>query len=716
MKRRPVQGLMAAALLVTSLWSASPAFASSRLGEEVKIDVSQPEVDKAGFDISADYAVWMVEGEKTITLYDLDDNSETQIGNKSSAKTSPRVDGNYVVWIDSRDGGTDVYMYDVSKKKESLVSSGSKVTQLEISGKNIVWDDKSDKGTDIYLYNITSGDVEQITNSGEASNPSVGDTYVAWQDERNGNYDIYTYNLKTKAEKAAVTAKGDQVNPSISEDVIIFEDQSGEYNQVSSYDIAKSKTIKLTDDSSNKSLPHIFDTDFVVIDNGDLYFGEATKTGKRKAASSIYDKLQPRIYDDYVLYAKKDKDSKIRLNLYDIDEKESIPLGEVSGEPSQPAAHDRYVVYISEGNRSDSVILYDVEKGTSKSITKVDASPSRPLVSNHYVVWYDDSEDALFSYNIAKGTTKQVTDEDDDQLPDEKLYKLDGDNLLWVNMDGRPELNVTNLDSGKDTEITTLKKDPLSIDLYGNFVTWVQEESSNKASVYLYDIDEEDDTQIRKNVQVKEAKLGDNFVVWSEYTDTTKPSWDIYSYDIDRGKTASLLRYNDRDQINPQTSRNMMLFEDNRLSPNSKTFYFELYDVEDGSYSDYSWDDEAEVEEATIGGNRLVWIDKRDDDPYVYTMAISDPRDDDDGEEPSNPDPEPEPGDYKEYGILGLMSDGTLSEKMNEAGFDDFVFVFYPGTSKEKTMSLSDAFKDMDNFADLFVSTDLNEINVRVYK
>ncbi|MDR7318236.1 hypothetical protein [Brevibacillus nitrificans] len=715
MKRRPVQGLMAAALLVTSLWSATPAFASSRLGEEVKIDVSQPEVDKAGFDISADYAVWMVEGEKTITLYDLDDNSETQIGNKSSAKTSPRVDGNYVVWIDSRDGGTDVYMYDVSMKKESLISSGSKVTQLEISGKNVVWDDKSDKGTDIYLYNITSGDVEQITTSGKASNPSVGDTYVAWQDERNGSSDIYTYNLKTKAEKAAVTTRGDQVNPSISEDHVVFEDQSGDYDQIGSYDVNKGKTTILTTDSSDKTLPHAFETTYVVIDNGDLYFGDINKSGKRKAASSIYEKLAPRVYEDYVLYAKKDKDSKVRLNLYDMDEKVSVPLGEVAGEPSQPAGSDRYVVYVSEGSNSDSVILYDVEKGTSKSITKTDASPSRPLVSNHYVVWYDDSEDALFSYNIAKGTTKQVTDEDDDQLPDEKLYEIDGDNLLWVNVDGRPELIVTNLDSGKDTEITTLKKDPLSIDLYGNYVTWVLEQSSSKASVFLYDIEEEEDTEIRKNVQVKEAKLGDDFVVWSEYTDTTKPSWDIYSYDIDRGKTTSLLRYNDRDQINPKVSRNMMLFEDNRLSPNAKDFYYELYDVEDGSYSDYSWDDDAEIEEASIGGNRIVWIDTRDDDPYVYTMAIGQPKDDDDEEEPT-PNPEPEPGDYKEYTLQDLVINDTLDSLLEDTTSDKFVMVFFQGTNKEEALSLIDIFHDMDHFNELVESANLSEIHIRIYK
>ncbi|MFD2371013.1 hypothetical protein ACFSO0_13915 [Brevibacillus sp. GCM10020057] len=714
MKRKPLQGCLAAALLVTSLWSATPAFAYS-LGEEIKIDANQPEIAKTGYDISEDYAVWMVEGEKTITLYDLDDNSERKIGSTTSVKTNPKVDGNYVVWIDSRDGGSDVYMYDIAKKKESRLSSGSaKVTSLEIRGKNVVWDDKSNGGSDIYLCDITTGEVEAITTSGKASNPTLDDTYIAWQDSRNGDSDIYTYNLKTKTEKAAVTAHGDQIKPSISDDYIVFEDHSGEYSQIGLHTISKDKTTKLTDDASDKEMPHIFNTTYVFIDDGSVAYGGVNKSTTKEADSFIYDKLAPRVYDDYILYAKMDNNKKLRLNLYDMHDKEMVPIGSVSGEPSQPAGHDRYVVYISEGNKTDSVILHDVENGTSKAITKTDASPSRPLVSNHYVVWYDNDEDALFSYDIKKGVTKQVTNEDDDEIADEDLYELDGDNLLWVNAGSKADLVVTNLATGKSTDITTLKKEPLSIDIHGNYVSWVLEQSSKKASVFLYDMDEEDEMEIRKNVQVEQAKLGDDFVVWSEYTNTTKPTWDLFYYDIDRGKTSSLLRYTDRDQIKPQVSRNMVLFQDNRLSPNAKDFYYELYDVKDGSYSDYYWDDDAEVEDARIGGNRIVWIDNRDDTPYVYTMAIAQPQDDDDST--PDPDPQPEPGEYKEYSLLDVVQDGTFNEKISEAGYDNFVFVFFGNTSKEVTMTLNEVFDDMDRFADLFLSSDVDEMYIRIYK
>lgn len=715
MKLKPRQGWMAAALLVTSLWSGTPAFASS-IGKEIKIDVGQPEIAKTGYDISADYAVWMVEGENTITLYDLDSNSETKIGNKNSSKTSPRVDGNYVVWIDSRDGGADVYMYDISKQKETRLTDGSaKVTQLEIAGKNVVWDEQSNGASDIYLYNITSGESEQISTSGKASNPSVGDTYVAWQDRRNGNEDIFYYDIKAGQEQEAVTTRGDQVNPSVYGDQIVFEDQSDSYSQISVYTVSKDKTKKLTNGSEDKTSPHLYKDTYVFVDDGHATYGDVAKTTTKDIASFIYEKMPPRVYGDYVLYAKADNDKKLRLNLYDLDDKATVPLGGVAGEPSQPDGHDRYVVYVSEGNKTTSVILYDVENNTSKAITKSGADPIRPLVSNHYVVWYDESEDALFSYDIKKGTTKQVTDEGDGEEPDKKLYEVDGDTLLWVNTKGRPEIMLTDLAKNKSKEVSTLRKDPLSVDIHGDYATWVLEQGSKKASVYLYDIEDDDETEIRKNVQVESAKLGDDFVVWSEYTDTTKPSWDLYYYDIDREKTTSMLRYTDRDQINPQVSRNMVLYEDNRLSPKQKDFIYELYDAEDGSYSDYSFSDKAEVEQPRIGGNRLVWIDTRVKDPYVYTLAFAQPADDDDSDEPT-PDPDPEPGSYKEYPILDLMTDGTLSDKMEEAGFDNFVMVFFANTNKEETLSLTQAFEDMDRLVDLFDRADLSEIHIRIYK
>lgn len=114
MKRGRIRGLMAAVLLTSSLWGGTSAFAAN----EIRVDASQPYIARVGFDISTDYAVWMLKNENTITLYDIDDQSETKIGDKSSGKKNPVVDGKYVAWIDDRHGGDDVYLYDIDRKRK----------------------------------------------------------------------------------------------------------------------------------------------------------------------------------------------------------------------------------------------------------------------------------------------------------------------------------------------------------------------------------------------------------------------------------------------------------------------------------------------------------------------------------------------------------------------------------------------------------------------
>lgn len=713
MKRKPMQGLLAAALLVTSLWTGTPAFASS-IGQEIKIDVSQPEISRDGFDISKEYAVWKVEGEQTLTLYNLSKQTETKIGNKNSEKKKPRVDGKYAVWIDSRHGGADVYLYDIANDEEIRLTSGNaSATDLEISGKKVVWSGKSDAGTDIFMYDIATGDTTRVSTSGKASDPTVSDSYVAWEDSRAGNPDIYYYDIGKQKEEVAVEGKAQQTDPSLYSDKIAY--LHGQ--QVYVYTIGTGRNKQLTNTTSSKSGVHIYKDTVLYLDDDDLAYQEVGKSSGKEIATSVFEPLAPRIYEDYAMYAKRDNNKKLRLHIYDLDEKEEITLGATSGEPSQPDGSDRYVVYLTESKKKTSVVLYDTEKGTSKIISKSNADPVRPVVSGKYVVWYDKREDALIAYDIRKGTEKQITNEDDDQLPSETLYEVDGTKLLWVNLDRRANLMITDLATGKEVEVTSLKNEPLSVDIYGNYVVWVEESGKKTANIYLYDIEEQDDLLIRKNVEVQSAQIGDDFVVWSENSGGAKNGWDLYYYRIERQRTELLLRYSEGDQKNPQASRNMIIFEDNRLSSKEKDFYYELYDVEDRSYSDIEFDDDAEISSPRIGGNRIVWIDERDGGPVVYTMAFASPRNDDAVEDPEpKPEPEPEPGDYKEYRLIDLMIDGTLGEKLESAGFSKIVFVFFQGTKDEVTLSLKDGLMDSDRMADLFEKAGVRGIDVRIYK
>lgn len=714
MKRKPIQGLLAAVMLVGTLWGGTPALASS-VGTEVKINSGQPAVSKTGFDISNNYAVWIAEGEKAVTLYDLKKGTETKIGDKKSDKKNPKVDGNYVVWTDSRNGDSDVYLYDISKDKEKRITTKSTAgSDVEISGKYIVWTDSRHNGTDIYLYDINTDEETRVSTSGKASKPSVSPDYVAWEDRRNGNSDIFYYDIAEETEYEADVSSGQQVNPVIDSDVILYESPRGE--QLYKFSIDSGRAKKVTSDSSSKTTPHLYEDTYIFASNNSLMLGDIDKSSTERIATRIYSKLQPRIYGDLVLFARTDSEGKVRLSLYDLDDEEEVEIGGIAGEPSSPDGSDRYVVYLSTSKRTSTVVLYDVEKGSSTAITDEDADPIRPLVSDRYAVWYDKTSKALMAYDIRKGKVKKVTDKS--VKPSREYYELDGNNLLWVNEERRNELMLTNLSTDEEEDITRLGKDPLSLDIYGDYITWVLEDSRDKATVYLYDRDINRETKIVSGVQVEKASIGDNFVVWSEYTTGRDASWDLFYYDIKRGKINPVTRWNNGDQLDPQASRSMVLYYDNRLSPKPKDFYYELYDIDKDSFSKHYWKDDAKMDMPRIGGNRVVWIDERDGDPYVYTMAFASAREDEDDDDDDGDDDNGgiDHGDYVEYPFLAALEGDVFFDILDQFDYDQIAFVVFPGTKKEKSVSFLEALDDADLLFDLLDEADMSDIYVRAYK
>ena len=621
MKRSRIPKWLAAVMLVTTLWSGTPAFAYS-VGKEEKITASEAEVARKGFDVSKDYAVWMAPNDKQISLYDLDDGTIEKIGNPDSDKSTPRVDGSYVVWIDSRHGGSDVYLYDVKKKTEKRLSTASKVlSELEIAGNYVVWEDGRNGGSDIYLYDLSKDAEVRVSTSKKANHPSVSTSgYVVWDDERNGNRDIYVYDISAKKEMAGVVRSGAQERPVIYGKQVVFE-----HNSDKLYRFTISSSSNNGKEMMDGVLPHLYKEEVVFLSGSKLMLGKVGKDKVERIATGVYTKsdMAPRLYDDYVVYVKSDKNGKMKLYLYDRKKKKNVELGAGAGDPSSPDASDKYIVYLSKSKSKTSVVLYDVNTETSRVISDTSQhKPVRPVVSNSYVVWYDKKQDGLMAYDIKNGTLTKVTSKSEE--PSDEWYELDGNNLLWVDEDGRNKIMLTDLSTGKSSTIAKLKNDVIGVDIYGNYLVWAEEASRGRGTIYLYDLDDDDDLEIRRNVKIGNVTIGDNLVVWSEYTESGKQQgWDLYYYDIKRDRVQTFKRLNKGDQIEPQLSGTMLLFKDNSKSSNSRTYYYELYEADNDRFSDYIWSDKAEMKSARIGGNRVVWIDERDKDPAVYTLAFS---------------------------------------------------------------------------------------------
>ena len=65
---------------------------------------------------------------------------------------------------------------------------------------------------DVYMYNISTKKETQITTGGRAINrPAIYGNRIVWDDWRNENYDIYMYDLSTKKETQITNNASDQV-------------------------------------------------------------------------------------------------------------------------------------------------------------------------------------------------------------------------------------------------------------------------------------------------------------------------------------------------------------------------------------------------------------------------------------------------------------------------------------------------------------------------
>ncbi len=706
MKKKRIQGWLAVAALVTSLWSGTPVHAES-IGKEVEIKPDQPQPSRAGVDLSKDYAVWMNEGDQeyAIVVYDLDNHSEKRIENNGYKKTEPKVDGNIVVWIDYRNSEKgDVYLYDLQKKEEKrLTTDGAVPEDVNVDGNVVVWTDKRNGQSDVYAYNLSGGKLIQLSASGKASSPAVSKNYVVWQDQRNGNWDIYGYSLSTGKEEQITKNSAGQLHPAIYNGDIVYEDMRNNNKELYLYSLSTRKEKRLTNSGDNEEHPQIYGSRVTYVVNNDLMYYDLDEEDERQIERNISDKIWPSFYGDNVMYVNDDREG-LHLYLYNLDDEEASEMGSELGIPSQPDGDDNWIVYIRETKKSTDVVLYNVATTKTTTVTESSNDPSRPLVSNRWVVWYDDNKDGLLAYEISTG--KRLTVSDRKSEPNDELYELDGDNLVWVDEASEYDVKWTDLKTGKTKTVAELNRRPRSVDVKGSRIAWLADEGSNNGRIYYYDMKTgKDDIITRERAQLQDARLGDEFVVWSKNEGN---NWNLYYYDFEDERIYPVFRNSVGDQIHPQASGDMIFFEDNRYSRDKKVFDYFSYDIMEGEYS-YAPSSEAVIEDIRFGGNRLVWVDKRDDEdhPVLYTMALTKPKDDGGGDPGTDP--------VSEYRLIELIENDSFGTILDENPPEKVELVFYPGTSRQEVYNMIQVAENLDRVLQLLSEEPIDEVLVRVY-
>jgi beta propeller repeat protein len=195
--------------------------------------------------------------------------NETKITTSGSAGF-PDIYGDRIVYLDWRNKAqlSDIYMYDLSTRKEIKITTSELALYPKIYGDRIVYCNMSDKMGGIYLYNLSTNSETRVSTSGMGYTSIYGDRIV-YLNELAGN-DIYTYDLSTKKE-TRITTNGSAAIPAIYGDKIVYHDwRNGflKYSDIYMYDLCTSTETRITT-SGSALLPAICDDRIVYYDKRD---------------------------------------------------------------------------------------------------------------------------------------------------------------------------------------------------------------------------------------------------------------------------------------------------------------------------------------------------------------------------------------------------------------------------------------------------------------
>jgi beta propeller repeat protein len=226
--------------------------------------------------------------------------TETRLSTNTADQWNPSLWGNYIVWQDSRNGGSDIYLTDMKNKVQTRITANVWAVDPCVSGNKIVWSDDRNGNSDIYMYEISTKKTTRITtNTANQTYPGVYGNYIVWEDDRpKYGHSVYLYDLSTKKE---IQLPSSGWSPAIyGNNVIWFHEDNQGVVKVVFYDIS---TKKITQKLFGAMMPYDLSVYGNLIIYNDMFTGIDTVLYDFSTGNWI--ELPFRYVDDPALYDNK---------------------------------------------------------------------------------------------------------------------------------------------------------------------------------------------------------------------------------------------------------------------------------------------------------------------------------------------------------------------------------------------------------------------------
>jgi beta propeller repeat protein len=302
----------------------------------------------------------------------------TQVTNTGSA-SDPHIYGSRIVYEDSRNGKSDVYMYDLSTQQETRISTSGEAKYPAIYGDRIVYEDNRNEKSEIYMYDLSTSQETQISTNGTAysgdefSGPEIYNDKIVWQEHAPaGTYNLFVYDLST------------QQKTQIAEEAIDDIPWSGFYG----FAVHGSKIVYNYFASDEITLTYVYDLSTqqtTKINDATLYGPDIY--GDRIVGTGISWEGDPE--ESYYYYD---------IYVYDLNTQQEIQVS-TSGKARNSVIYSDRIVWKDDRN-GQNIYMYDLSNSKETQIT-TSGSAASPDIYENRIVWIDGN-------NIYMGTLSET--------------------------------------------------------------------------------------------------------------------------------------------------------------------------------------------------------------------------------------------------------------------------------------------------------------------
>ncbi|WP_214799317.1 Ig-like domain-containing protein [Exiguobacterium sp. s50] len=222
------------------------------------IESSKSHSGGKSYDVYGDYIVsvdsrhGITTSNEEIYLYNMVTGEERRLTNNPHMQANPAIYENNVVWIDAREGRSNIHLYNIATGTETVLPNERNVDRwgVDITEQYIVWVEYVGGTQYICSYDMWNENENcfSLSTTWSIQGPSVSGDIVVWADIRNGDYDIFSYNLKTFEEIPITTNRHPQYEPVITGDKVVWYDYRDANYDIYMYDFSEDKESQITND------------------------------------------------------------------------------------------------------------------------------------------------------------------------------------------------------------------------------------------------------------------------------------------------------------------------------------------------------------------------------------------------------------------------------------------------------------------------------------